>query len=236
MNNKENVMRILDEYFLNINDDILKIEDKEFVKHLLSDYIAEKKKNLIDEKLLIKLLNYLYSGESSDTNQPAVMIHRFIEETGSYQIAAIFKNDIELAGALKNLYMFDLIEKIRFSKMQKESLRDTSTYNRHIEKALTEMRNDLCALFELGADYGETLPVIEKYYEFNRYVNTTKGWNEFYSLKDYPQFQQYLIEREDSIIQDYEQKGLLTESIQTFLDAKNEKAAAAFERVTDEIN
>ncbi len=184
---------------------------------------------------MIKLLICLYGGECGDINQ-IVMIHRFIEETGNYQIAGIFKNDIELAGELKNLYMFDLIEKIRFSKMHKESLRDTSTYNRHIKKALTEMRNDLGALFELGADYAETLPVIEKYYEFNRYVNTIRGWNEFYSLKDYPQFQKYLIEKEDTIIHDYEQKGLLTESIQAFLEAKNEKAIAALMRNTDDTS
>ncbi len=78
------------------------------------------------------------------------------------------------------------------------------------------MRNDLGALFELGADYAETLPVFEKYFEFNRYVNTIRGWNEFYSLKDYPPVSKISVRKKRIRSFLITNKKDVTESIQAF--------------------
>lgn len=103
----------------------------------------------------------------------------------------IEKDDIEVE-LVKNIVIFELAEKMRFAKLQRESLRDTSTYNRHIAKSLTEMNHALTILLELGVDYEEISPSLEMYYQFNRHVNTPEHWEEFYYLKKYPLFIKFL--------------------------------------------
>lgn len=107
-------------------------------------------------------------------------------------IMKFFAADVSLSNSLKNFYIFRIIEKIRFAKLQRESLRDTSAYNRHIEKVLTEVKDALRVLFELDTSYDELEAILEKYYEFNRHVNIPSSWIEFFSLKGYDTFNQFI--------------------------------------------
>lgn len=170
----------------------LSIDDSTFVREALAEFIEVHKEELGDKtEEAVNLVRLLYEGNNTDTKNKFALIRKFIDETSCFSFAGIFSRDPELSEGLKNLYFFDLVEKVRFSKMQQESLRDTSTYNRHIEKSLTEMKNALAVLFELGSEYTEVQSVLEKYFEFTRHVNTSKAWLEFDSLKKYPVFQKF---------------------------------------------
>ncbi|MFZ7120848.1 MAG: hypothetical protein ACOWWH_07865 [Eubacteriaceae bacterium] len=160
---------------------------------VLSDFINDNSDELRKKiKPLVKLIKLLYKNKNENAKNLDACIKEFINDTASYKNAGIFAKEAEISDMLKNMYMFDLVEKIRFSKLQKESLRDTSSYNRHIEKSLTNMKNSLIVLFELEADYKEVFAALEKYYEFNRHVNTEKCWSEFNSLKSYSSFNKFL--------------------------------------------
>lgn len=161
---------------------------------VLSDFINDNNEELKKKtKPLVELIKLLYKNDN--TKNLDACIKEFINDTASYKNAGIFAKETEMSDMLKNMYMFDLVEKIRFSKLQRESLRDTSSYNRHIEKSLTDMKNALIVLFELEADYKELFTALEKYYEFNRHVNTEKCWSEFNSLESYSSFNKFLEEK-----------------------------------------
>lgn len=92
---------------------------------------------------------------------------------------------------MKNRCYFELAEKIRFAKLQRESLRDTGAYNRHVAKSLHEMKNALEILFQLGVEREEILPVLKQYLELTGSVNTEQGWSDYDALKVYPLFAEF---------------------------------------------
>ncbi|MBF7096481.1 hypothetical protein IWB18_04945 [Alkalibacter sp. M17DMB] len=134
-----------------------------------------------------KLQNFL----NSNAGLTASEIKKLIDDDNLHKDVG-FLAETEMGGQLINLYFFDIVEKIRFSKLQKESLRDTSTYNRHIAKALTEIRNALAVLFELKTSDNELKDILEKYLEFNIHVNTDNCWKEFDSLRGYNVFDSFV--------------------------------------------
>ncbi len=136
-------------------------------------------KELNDTANFMHFIDYVFSNHEKLSCNPSTIIK-------------LIPKDTDLMNSLKNFYIFRIIEKIRFAKMQRESLRDTAAYNRHIEKVLTEIRDALRVLFELNTSYDELEAILEKYYEFNRHVNIAKSWIEFFSLKDYDTFNHFI--------------------------------------------
>lgn len=141
--------------------------------------LSPEMKELDDTRNVMILIDYLLYKEEQLACNPSVIIN-------------FFRSDLALADFLKNSYIYRIIEQIRFAKMQRESLRDTTAYNRHIEKILTEVKDALRVLFELGTSYEELEAILEKYYEFNRHVNISSSWIEFFSLKGYETFNRFI--------------------------------------------
>jgi hypothetical protein len=117
-------------------------------------------------------------------------IKGFMEERGLQHQAGILKGS-RFEEPMKNKCYFDLAEKIRFAKMQRESLRDTGAYNRHIAKSLSEMKQTLVIIFELGIQPEEILPILQQYQEYTGSVQTEQAWADYDALKVYPVFQQF---------------------------------------------
>ncbi|QSX09075.1 hypothetical protein J0B03_03125 [Alkalibacter rhizosphaerae] len=117
-------------------------------------------------------------------------IKEFMERNGLEDQAGVLKGTSYEEG-LKNRCYFDLAEKIRFAKMQRESLRDTGAYNRHIAKSLREMNRALVILFELGVGRDEVEPVLKQYLEFTGSVQTKEAWEDYDALKVYPMFLEF---------------------------------------------
>lgn len=185
MDKKEVMYSYFELYFTKKDDLVLNREitlgEKKYYIEVLGIYSIdnmEKLKN--NSKLWLDLIKYIYG---IDNDIKAVV--QLMKDTQLYKLAGIFSNNNDVSERLKNVFLADLVEKIRFSKLQKESLRDTSTYNRHIAKSLTDMKNDIIVLLELKITQEEILPAIEKYYEFNTFVNTEQCWNEAEELKKY---------------------------------------------------
>lgn len=194
-------------------------ENEELVFILLSKYMYENKNILSNNPMkVIQLIQLLYKDTNVDINNKSSLIKQFIHKTSAYSTMGIFIKDEMLSDELKNLYMFDIVEKIYFSKLQKESLRDTSTYNRHIAKTLTEIRDSVIVLFELQSTNEELISVLEKYYEFNRYVNTPKCWIEFYTLTTYVPFQEFINSKKQELDILYKRGNLIFEALNKNVD------------------
>lgn len=187
-------------------------DQRESLQDIFSQYLMSHVSELKDRSNKVIELMGIFFDEVEKMGSPMI-IKKYIDKTSSYKAIAIFEKDDNTKANLKNLYAFDLIEKIRFAKLQKESLRDTSTYNRHIAKSLTEMRNYLIAFFELDCLYEEVEAILEKYMEFNMYVNTSKNWIEFYTLKEYEHFMTFLEKNKSVLIRGYEKGSLDFEAV-----------------------
>lgn len=117
-------------------------------------------------------------------------VKTYMEEQGLQEQANVLKGT-SFEEPMKNRCYFELVEKIRFAKMQRESLRDTGAYNRHIAKSIHEMKNELMMLFELGVEKEEIQSVLEKYLEFTGSVGTEQAWEDYDALKAYPLFAEF---------------------------------------------
>ena len=98
-------------------------------------------------------------------------------------------NNIEIE---KNKYFFDAIEKIRYSAMQQRTLQNQEVYLRHVKKVMTELKDDVKNLLELGSSIGELTPILEKYIEYVRAVNTDEVWEEYRELEEFEVFREYV--------------------------------------------
>jgi len=223
---KDDIYKLLNDYFFQIESDnslrTVILSQQQMLQEILTTFIADNKDKLYDKtKELVRLIKLLYEDGQTNIENTPVLIKQFTDKTLSYNNIGVFAKDGNLSDSLKNLYMYTIIEKIRYAKLQKDSLRDTSSYNRHIAKALTNMRDSLIVLFELGSQYDEVLGVLEKYYEFNRYVNTTKCWTEFYSLMIYLSFSRFAKAKEEEILTLYKRGNLQIEAIKRLIEDKN---------------
>ena len=205
------------------------------IKKSLAQYLLSHRKEVSGEgEKTLSLLKLLEERDGRSYSDDAGLIAMFLEETWVYRAAFAFCQDELLCGALKNRFTFDMIEKIRFSKLQRKNLKDTASYNRHIEKALSEMNGALTALYELGAEDMELEAVLDKYFEFNWYVNTPANWEEFYTLSEYGGFRRFLASRENELLSLYRRSNLAPQSILPLLQEKNPRAADVFFRVLAE--
>lgn len=93
---------------------------------------------------------------------------------------------------LKNKYFFDATEKIRFANLQEKNLRNTAVYLTHIKKIMTDLRDDIANLYELGIEKTEIEPILDKYVEYVKEVNTDEVWAEYKSLEKYEGFKEYV--------------------------------------------
>lgn len=203
----DDIKKLLSCYFfsdnnLNSLEEAATNQQQDFIASLIS-FIEENLQTLEPHlPKLIDLINMLFP-EMKKLDDLTNIMH-FIDFTLKNEkelvcnpsfVVKCFTTDINLCNSLKNLYIFRIIEKIRFAKMQKDNLSDPAAYKRHTTKALTAIKDALRVLFELNTDYDELKAILEKYYEFNRQVNTTNCWTEFFSLKGYGTFDQFIKEK-----------------------------------------
>lgn len=199
--------------------------DRKLASDTLKELISEQKEELKSHTdKIAAVLTVLYNDSDGDVSDPVSLFYRYIADSYLYKDASVCQDDELLCGGLKNKYLFDLIEKIRFAKMQRESLRDTTSYNRHIEKSISDMRNDLTVLFELGCSLEETEPVLEKYLEYNINVNTARNWLKLDGLSKYVPFRTFLVKSEPQILNLFHRGSIRTESLKYFVEAKDTKA------------
>lgn len=196
--------------------------DRKLASDTLKELISEQKEALkAHTDKITAVLTVLYNDSNADLSDPVSVFYRYIADSYLYKDASVCQNDELLCGGLKNKYLFDLIEKIRFAKMQRESLRDTTSYNRHIEKSISDMRNDLTVLFELRCTYEETAAVLEKYLEYNINVNTARNWLKLDGLSKYEPFRKFLMQSKDQILNLYSRGSIRTESLKYFVESKD---------------
>lgn len=203
----DDIKKLLNRYFfsdstLNTLEEAVSNQKQDFITSLIS-FVEENLQNLeLQLPKLIDLIHMLFSETNKSDNLMNVM--HFIDFTLKNEkelvcnpsfVVKCFASDIDLSNALKNLYIFRIIEKVRFAKMQRDSLSDPAAYKRHTTKALTVIKDALRVLFELNADYDELEAILEKYYELNCQVNTTNCWTEFFALKGHGTFDQFIKEK-----------------------------------------
>lgn len=90
--------------------------------------------------------------------------------------------------SLKNEYFFKLIEAVRFAKMQRDKLGDTTVYNRHIIKVLPEMNELLDKLYSMGMNDSELDPAALKYREFVNSAGNEEHKAQMQALRKYAGF------------------------------------------------
>ena len=179
--------------------------------------------------LSLNIIKNVFDKGESRTDYDAVM--KFIKGSEDVNSTIPFKADEMVSMYIKNQMMFYLIEIVRFSQMQKKNLKDTASYNRHLEKSLSDMTFAIAVSFELGSDVGEIENLLDKYFEFNYYVNTVLCWEEFNSLKVYEEFNKFTSKNEDILFDMYKKTNLKYESIKDYIEGENEKAICAFSQV-----
>lgn len=183
----------------------------------LGEYIAAGRTHDLPKTL--ELLGSLYP--EGDELSRAV---RFLSDCGVAGAAAIFAADIELSGLIKNHYMSSLTEQVRFAKAQRANLKDTASYNRHVEKALPVMCFELKVMFALGADLSETKLVLDKYFEYNYYVNREQNWLEFYMLSEYAPFREFMEGEKEELLRLYSRTNIELEGVRYLLESGSEPA------------
>lgn len=203
----DDIKKLLNHYFfsssnLNTLEEAASNQKQEFIASLIS-FIEDNLEALNPHLLkLLDLIDMLFP-EIKKSNDSTTIMH-FIDFTLKNEkeflcspstIVKCFTTDTSLSNSLKNLYISRIIEKVRFAKMQKDSLADTAAYKRHTTKTLKIINDALRVLFELDAGYDELEAILEKYCELTRQVNTANCWMEFFSLKEYDIFNQFIEEK-----------------------------------------
>jgi len=213
-----NTAKLYDQYTLSqtIDTEILsQYPDKTTSLTALGEFINEK--NITDSSFVIDFMKALgYEGSKEET---AIA---FLSECPDKSAAKVFRDNAHLREAIINNYCSVMANFIVFSTAQRKNLKDTASYNRHIDKALPEMRDSLMILFELGAKEGEYLTSLEKYFEFTYYVNTRDSWSLFNSLYVYEDFAKYVQNIREQFLGIYLRSNLLPESIEKFVLDGNE--------------
>ncbi len=216
---KDELKRVIKEFVVDGTDKSVpqvEAEDRTQAASVLYEVLREQETVVRQNpKAAEQLISNWYACESDSVSD---CVARFFAEAKANEIAGVFYHDEQLAGELKNRYMFDLIEMIRFAKMQRESLRDTASYNRHIEKALGDMKNNLVVLLQLKSTQEELLPVLAKYYEFTKNVNTAKVWVKFHSLYRYDTFELFLKQIKSELLGTYKRGTLRAEALKSYIE------------------
>ena len=179
--------------------------------------------------LTLSIIKSVLDKGESRTDYDVIM--KFIKGSEDVNSTIPFKSEEMVSMYIKNQMMFYLIEVVRFSQMQKKNLKDTASYNRHLEKSLSDMTFAIAVSFELGSEVGEIESLLDKYFEFNYYVNTVVCWEGFNSLKVYEEFNKFTMKNEDMLFDMYEKTNLKYESIKDYIEAQNEKAIGVFSKV-----
>lgn len=189
-----------------------------------------KKTNSKDTSFAESFMKYLgYDGSSSD------LAVKFISLSPDKSVAGIYSEEASLREAVINHYCSVMANFIVFSAAQRKNLKDTASYNRHIDKALPEMCEALTVLFELGANEGEYLSSLEKYFEFTYYVNTPDSWKLFNSLYVYEDFSEYITSIREKFLGIYLRSALLPESILHFVMEGDEEFTKAYITALSEL-
>ena len=203
----DDIKKLLSQYFfynstLDTLEEVATNQEQFFITSLVS-FIEENLETLEPHlQKLIDLIRMLFP-EMDKSDDPTNIMH-FIDFTLKNEkelvcnpsfVVKCFASDVNLSNALKNLYIFRIIEKVRFAKMQRDNLADPAAYKRHTTKALKAIKDALRVLFELNEGYDELEAILQKYYELNCQVNTTNCWTEFFSLNGYSAFDQFVKER-----------------------------------------
>ncbi|MBR6800657.1 MAG: hypothetical protein IKM61_02765 [Eubacteriaceae bacterium] len=186
--------------------------------------------NVTDAVFAEKYMRALgYDAQASD------LAVKFLSLTDDKRAAKVFSGDVAVREAVINHYCSVMANFIVFSTAQRKNLKDTASYNRHIDKALPEMCESLTVLFELGANEGEYLTSLDKYFEFTYYVNTPDSWKLFNSLYVYDDFRKYVESIKDKFLGIYLRSALLPEAVEVFILEGDEKFTEAFITAVSEL-
>ncbi len=226
-----NMKKLYDEYTRTkkINEDILSVypDDKTKIK-AVTDFINTS--GITDHRFITDIMRFM--GHEGDGNSLAI---RFLDLTEDKSSAKVFIADSVIRESVINNYCSVMANFIVFSTAQRKNLKDTASYNRHIDKALPEMRDSLMILFELGANEGEYLTSLDKYFEFTYYVNTPDSWNLFNSLYAYESFVKYVDSIKEKFLGIYLRSALLPEAVKKFVEEGDEKFTEAFITALSEL-
>ena len=200
-------------------------EEKEEVGNAFKEFL-EQNMSLVQKKpaLTMQILHSFVVGDNKDSVEDVPLLEAYAEKADCDRIFEAIKNDTLLAANVKNKYMFELIEVIRFAGLQKKNLKDNASYNRHVEKCLTDMMLDLRKVFMLDTDLVEIQMILDKYLEYNIYVNTPKNWVEFHSLSEFEGFRKYLETKHEFLLKTYLRNGLVYDSIKPYAENLEEDA------------
>lgn len=226
-----NIKKLYEEYLSTkvINDDILSSypDDQTKIK-ALGEFIKDN--DLKDTDFLFAYMNAMgIEGERID------VAIKFLTLSEDKSAARVFSEDVNLREGVINNYCSVMANFIVFSTAQRKNLKDTASYNRHIDKALPEMCESLTILFELGAKEGEYLTSLEKYFEFTYYVNTPDSWKLFNSLYVYEDFRIYIHGIREKFLGIYLRSALLPESVEVFVSEGDEEFTKAFITALSEL-
>ncbi len=179
------------------------------------------------------LMEYMRAlGIEGDRTDVAI---EFLSRSEDKRIARVFSEDVQLREGIINNYCSVMANFIVFSTAQRKNLKDTASYNRHIDKALPEMCESLTILFELSANEGEYLTSLDKYFEFTYYVNTPDSWKLFNSLYVYKDFRKYVESIKEKFLGIYLRSALLPEAVEVFVSEGDEKFTKAFITALSEL-
>ena len=198
------------------------LENKELTQDLLEEILLSDMRMYIDKtEILTNILSVVYE---TDPNDKVAGIEQFFKQADAHACAGVFLNDSALTEALKNKYMFELLEKIRFAKMQKESLRDTASYNRHIEKVIGEMKDDFIVLYELDSEPEELSSALEKYLDYTLSINTISAWTDFHELSHYTSFADHLKEIKPTLLHLFKTSNMRADALRYYVEQNDTDA------------
>ena len=208
------------------------LENRELTQDLLEEILLSDIRMYIDKTdVLTNILSVVYD---TDPNEKITGIEQFFKQADAYACAGVFLNDSALTEALKNKYMFELLEKIRFAKMQQESLRDTASYNRHIEKVIGEMKDDFVVLYELKSEPDELSAALEKYLTYTISINTISAWSDFHALSHYAPFADHLKEIEPTLLHLFETSSMRADALRYYVEQNDADAIETLRNVFSE--
>ncbi len=226
-----NIKKLYEEYLSSdkINEEILLLYPDEDTKiKALTDFLKERK----DVKSAFVTDTVKSLGYEGDETSLAL---KFLELTKDKSVAGIFGDNGTVREGIINNYCSVMANFIVFSTAQRKNLKDTASYNRHIDKALPEMRDSLMILFELRAEEGEYITSLDKYFEFTYYVNTPDSWNLFNSLYVYESFVKYVESIKEKFLGIYLRSALLPQAVKKFVEEGDEKFTEAFITALSEL-
>ncbi len=225
------IKKLYDEYTLskNINTDILSLYPDDATKlKAVSDFIVQT--GLKDADFILDIMRYIgYEGDES------TLAVKFLDMVEDKSASVVFSENAFIRESVINNYCSVMANFIVFSTAQRKNLKDTASYNRHIDKALPEMRDSLMILFCLGANEGEYLTSLDKYFEFTYYVNTLDSWNLFNSLYVYESFSAYVDSIKEKFLGIYLRSSLLPQAVKRFVEEGDEKFTEAFLTALSEL-